>query len=75
MLKDKEMYDEIWSKYENHDDFIKFCKEGGWGSPDGFFESTGFEYDELKNTWFHVCNNRVFIDDMRDEEYQKVYCI
>ena len=56
--------DEIYAKFDNYEDFNKWCWEGGWKGAEGFSKSTGIMFYEIKGQYFQVVHNRVYLKDL-----------
>jgi len=57
--------DEFYTKFDNYEDFDKWCSEGYWNGAEGFKKSTGVDYHEIEGLYFQVVHNRIYIKGER----------
>lgn len=52
--------DEGYEIIESRAEFEDFCRAGGWDGIEGFHETTGVTFEEIRGVPFLVIHNRVF---------------
>jgi len=62
---------ENYIKFDSYEDFLKFCREGGWEDENGFYKDLKINYEEIRGKWFFTSHQRVYI--LTDEEMEEKY--
>jgi hypothetical protein len=52
---------DFYVKFTSYEEFDQWCQEGFWEGAKGFEEKTGVSYYEIKDKYFQVIHNRVYL--------------
>ena len=54
---------ESYVKCNTIEEFRQFCKDGFWKDENDFYEDTKINFEDIKDKWFIVVNNRIYVKE------------